>query len=232
MIGIDEVTINGQNMQERFGVLVQHSEIDAPKVQSKYLTIPFRTGDIDLTEYLTGSVEYSNRTVKIKLKYIGDYFKDIYSDILNFIHGQQADIIFKSDEDYMYIGRLTDSKPNEFTGGGTIELTFNCEPYKQSTTSGYEWLWDPFDFEEGYINEFNNLQVSGTLDVVIIADIKSKPLVVTTDVPMRFTYQDENIDVDVGKHTLYFTNPFTQGENTVTITGTGTVSIEYRGGRV
>ena len=82
------------------------------------------------------------------------------------------------------------------------------------------------------MNEFKNLQVSGSKTIILIADENESIATVTTDAVMTFTFQDENITVPIGTTKLYFTLPFEKGENTITITGTGTVTIDYRGGRL
>ena len=87
-------------------------------------------------------------------------------------------------------------------------------------------------FPTGYINEFINMAVDGIVEVVVIADIQSQPLRVTTDSPMLISFGEERIEVGSGTHSLYFTNPLVEGENTIEVAGSGTITIDYRGGRL
>lgn len=50
-----------------------------------------------------------------------------------------------------------------------MTLKFECDPYKyELTATDEDWLWDPFDFEEGVIKEYGNQNVDGTLVLTVI----------------------------------------------------------------
>ena len=48
---------------------------------------------------------------------------------------------------------------------------------------------------------------------------------------MNVTYNNKTVTVGIGSTVLYDFE-FREGENTITLTGNGTVTISYRGGRL
>ena len=220
-------------MLEEFGCYRAHVDISVPSVRTKFVDVPLKNGKLDLSELLSDEVKYEDRTIKVKLLYVGNNYDLIYSNVSNYLHGQRMQIIFEDDPSYFYIGRCAvGSYSNKSNGGGgTIEITAQCDPFKYTVQSSLEdWLWDSFDFEEGYINELANISVHGTETLTLIASKKGYAKV-TTDASMNVTYNSTTVTIPVGTTTLYDFE-FAEGENTLTFTGTGTISIEYRGGKL
>ena len=234
MEGLNSFKFNGEDICEKYdGLILKHVSVEPPTVQTNFLEIPLRNGSIDLTEALTDAPRYNDRNVLIDVKYLGENLVQTHSKFLNDWHGKRIKILFDEDPNFYYIGRLSVGAYEVTRHGGTFSMTAQCEPFKYSaTSSSEEWEWDPFDFEEGYLNEFKNLQISGSETIILIADENESIATVTTDAVMKFTFKEENITVPIGTTKLYFTLPFEKGENTITITGTGTVTIDYRGGRL
>lgn len=232
MNGLLSAHLNDIDICENYGLILKHISIEPPSAQTNFVKIPFRNGSVDLTESLTGDVKYNDRKIVIQTKYIGDNLLGVYSQMLNDIHGKRFHINFDEDAAYYYDGRVSLTGYTVTKYGGEINMEATCNPYKVSIESSSDWLWDPFDFEYGYINEFINMAVDGIVEVVVIADIQSQPLRVTTDSPMLISFGEERIEVGSGTHSLYFTNPLVEGENTIEVAGSGTITIDYRGGRL
>lgn len=226
------VRIGDKDLYTDFGCYLAHVEISAPTVRTRYVDVPLRDGKLDLTELLTDDVKYEDREIKIDLLYKGSNLLMIQSDIANYLHGRRFNIYLDEDASYYYTGRFTSLSYDVTRYGGKIHLKAECDPYKYSLISSNEdWLWDPFDFEEGYINELKNIVVSTSTTVVLIADSHPTYAKITTDAQMNVTYGTKTVTVGAGTTTLYDFE-FTEGENTLTITGTGTVTIDYRGARL
>ena len=110
------------------------------------------------------------------------------------------------------------------------------DPYKYELFSSLEdWEWDSFDFETGIIREYKELRVDGELQLEIygrrkkitpvfesLSDdglgLKVKFKGTTYDIPDGISIAP-NIVINEGSNVLYFT-------------GHGTVSVDYRGGRL
>lgn len=229
---LNSVKLDGVDMFERFGCYLAHIDISAPTVQTKFVSVPLRNGALDLTQLLTDKIKYNDRTVLIRLLYKGDMYSMIYSDIVNFCHGKRMEIRFDEDFSYFYVGRISVEKYNNKNYGGLIELKATCNPFKYSVSSSNEdWLWDPFDFEEGYINELSDIVVNGTKEVSLIADSEMGYAEVESNAQMTATYKNKTVVIGVGKTVLYDFE-IEGGENIITFTGNGMISIGYRGGRL
>lgn len=228
---LNSVRIGEKDLYTDFGCILMHVEIGTPSVKTKYVDVPLRDGKLDFTELLTGNVRYSNRPIKIDLKYIGTNLLMVQSDISNYLHGKQFNINFDEDASYFYVGRLALDGYEVKNYGGIIHLSADCDPFKYALNSSLDdWLWDSFDFEEGYINEFSNIPVNVSKTIMIIADKKGYAKV-TSNAQFNVTYKDTTVTIGVGTTTLYDFE-FEEGENTLTFQGTGTISIDYRGGRL
>ena len=229
---LNSVRIGEKDLYTDFDCILAHVSISAPTVRSKFVDVPLRNGKLDLTELLTDDVRYEDRDIKIDLKYIGESVMHKQSEIANYLHGQRMQINFDEDESYFYIGRFTGFTYDVTNYGGKIHLTGTCDPFKYTLISSLDdWLWDPFDFEEGYINELSNIVVNGSKTITLIADEKISYATIISDSQMDVTYDNVTVRVGVGTTTLYDFE-FKQGDNVITLTGNGTVSIDYRGARL
>ena len=229
---LNSVRIGDKDLYTEFECILKHVEISQPTVKTKYVSVPLRNGDLDFTTLLTDDVKYEDREIKIDLKYIGTYLMDTQSDIANYLHGQVMTINFDEDIAYFYKGRVSVTGYEVTNYGGIIHLGAKCDPFKYTyNTTAEDWLWDPFDFEDGYINDLNNVTVDGTLDVTLVA-LKAKIYPkVTSNAQMDVTFRGVTIRIPVGTTTLYDFD-LVEGENTLTFTGYGIITVDYRGGRL
>lgn len=222
----------GQYYMQDLGVALESKKIGLPKVQTKSVSIPLRDGNLDLTNVLSDKIHYGNRAIVMNMNCATPFPIEIMSDAANKLHGQKVHITFDDDAWYYYEGRLDMSDYDLNRKGGEFEITADCEPFKYCVqTSAEDWLWDPFDFEEGYINEFSNVFIQGSDTFILIADEKISYATIKTDAAISITYGSKTVNVSAGTTTLYDFE-FKAGENTITITGTATVTITYRGKRL
>lgn len=230
----NSVRIGDVDLYDEYGCILKHVEIGAPTVQTKYLSIPLKDGDLDLTELLTDKVKYNDREIKIDLKYIGEHLVAVTSDMENYLHGQRMTINFDEDIGYFYVGRVHLASPAYEVAnyGGVIHLVAKCDPYKYTYNStADDWEWDPFDFEEGVIQDLSNLVVDGTLEVELIADMATIYPKVTSNAQMTVQFGTTIVTIPVGTTTLYDFE-LHEGSNTLVFTGNGTITVDYRGGRL
>lgn len=225
------VTLGNYYMQD-LGLMLESKSIGLPSVQTKSVAIPLRDGDLDLTNVLSNRVHYGNRKIKMNLNCVSDYPGEKMSDVANKLHGQKVHIIFDDDLYYFYNGRLDMSSFQENRKGGEYTIEANCEPFKLTVqSSADDWLWDPFDFEEGYINELKDIVVTTSKEVVLIADEQLSYASITTNAQVTVIYGTKSVVCASGTTTLYDFE-FEPGENTITITGNATITITYRGARL
>lgn len=228
---INGVTIGDKHSSE-FNLILVSKTISAPEVQTKKVSVPGRNGDINLSTVLTGDVRYKNRSITMKFINKDVKYDDIpiwKSEIENYLHGQKMRIVFDDDPAFYYYGSLN-VEPVSYDGVAQITIKADVDPYKYSiTTSEEDWLWDPFDFEQSVINETADLVVDGSLEVSIIAGKKWDNPIVISDSDMTVAFKGSTYQIKAGSQVMYDII-LEEGENILTFTGNGKVTINYVGG--
>jgi hypothetical protein len=163
-------------------------------------------------------------------------WSNIYSEILDYLHGRQMKLILDEDSSFYYEGRFQVNEWKSDKKTSTITIEGNVEPYKYEKYSSLDdWLWDEFNFENGIIREYKELRVDGTLKVVIEGRRKRviPSFLVTSDdgKGLQVSFDGSTYDLKDGKNIVVDIRTV-EGTNTLTFTGNGTVSIDYRGGRL
>lgn len=216
-----------------FGLIFNSKTISEPEAQVVNISVPGRNGSIDLTEVLTGDVRYNDRKLSIDFTIRDNVSKweEIRQRIANEIHGKQLKIIFDDDISYYWYGRVSVGEIKPDGAIAAINISAIVSPYKYNiTTSVDDWLWDPFDFETGIINETANIVVSGTKSVSIICSGKVENPIITADAQMTCSVDGgAAVTVNVGTEVNYDI-VLTAGEHTLVFNGNGIISINYVGG--
>ena len=222
----------GEHYMQDFGMALESKDIGLPSVQTKYVSIPLADGDLDLTTVLSNRIHYGNRNIRMNFNSVTDYPGKKMSNVANQLHGQRVHIIFDDDLYYYYDGRLDMSDFKENRKGGEYVIDANCKPFKYTVqTSAEDWLWDTFDFENGYINELMNIVVTTSKEIELIADEQLSYASITTDAQVTVTYDNKSVVCAAGTTTLYDFE-FQPGINKILITGNATITITYRGARL
>lgn len=131
-----------------------------PEQKVQTIDIPGGDGVIDLSESLTRYPIYNNRKGSIDFHVIVDdgygSWATRYSEIMDYLHGRIRKAILEDDPEFYYEGRFTVSKwdsKNDGTGS-IITIGYDVGPYKKRLNSSIDdWLWDPFNFETGIIEQ-------------------------------------------------------------------------------
>lgn len=218
-----------------FKLFIKSVVIHAPEVQMHKVEVGGRDGAIDLTEVLMGNVRYNDRDIELYFRFAEDELDrtTMLTRLQNFVYGKQIKFIFKDDEDYYYLGRMKSLTPG--VEGAVFDLSTELEvdPYKyRMFSSDEDWLWDPFDFEEGVANETGNIVVDGEETVIMATDEKWDSPIIENDAPISVSYDGGTpINLLAGRRKVYEIMMKT-GIHTFTFVGNGTVTISYRGARI
>lgn len=210
--------------------------IAAPAVKTSYISLPGGDGALDLTEVLAGRPTYERRTGSWEFVVMNDYgdWAARYSNIMEYLQGKEFSIIFDDDPEYYYRGRLSVNEWRSEPYYSRIVIDYNVDPYKRNTDGfGTNWLWDPFNFETGIIQDYRKLIVQGTLSFNYINDsmIDSVPIINSSVNTMKMDFGGHRYNLNKGPNT--FANViFVPGENPISFTGNGIISIENIGGRL
>lgn len=227
-----DVKIGEYSMEKDFSLSLLSVEIGKVEVDEDLQEVKGRNGSIDATEALTGFPTYKNRTITFSFDFKdGNY--DLWliksSSLMNAIHGKRLPVIIGRDDHY-FDGRVSvnSDKLNKYYSKITIEV--NADPYKYDLYSSLEdWKWDPFNFETGVIREYKDLQVDGTLILHIPGSALKVSPVFECSADMVLRYKEITYKLPAGKSS----SPdllLRDDDNILTFFGTGTISVDYRGG--
>lgn len=207
------VTFGEYHSYRDFSLILNSKEIAAPKPKTVEIDIPGADSVVDLTEFF-GQVNYENCTHKFQFSTIvpQKQFLTLYSTIKNALHGQRTRIVLDDDPGFFYMGRCYVSSFTNSKGIGTVSVEADCEPYK-------------YKVDKTTVTR----AVSGE-DSIVLANSRKRAVpevVIATESTIRIAYQSNIWDLGSGSYTLPELE-LTAGENTVTVTGTGSVSFTWQ----
>ena len=113
-----------------------------------------------------------------------------------------------------------------------VTLSGSAEPFKYDLlSSGEPWIWDIFNFRTGVIRTLMDVEITNTNKTVTIlgAGIDNPPVFVVTEANnLKLTHGGRTYTFKVGRNR--FPAVRVGKENvTLTFSGTGKMSVEYRG---
>ncbi len=225
------VTIDDKHSYRDLGLILTEKDLGKPEAQTNLVSVPLRDGSIDMTETLTNDIRYKDRVIKLTFYYPGhqDTWAAKFSELQNLLNGQKARLVFDDDIAFYYTGRINVNEWQSEGNIGKIVLDIICEPYKYDiASSSAEWLWDPFDFENGIINE-GNITVDGTATVYFVGRRKKSYPTITVSSNMTVTYDSETFSLKKGVNKMYEII-LSEGINELIFKGKGNVTIDYIGG--
>jgi hypothetical protein len=229
---IYDVEIGGESMLTEHDLTLKEFNVEPPEPVLKQRKIPGSSNIIDTTETLSGDIEYKTREMQmVFMSFCGtELFLSKYSKLMNFLHGQSLPIIPSWDAGFYYTGRLTVAGYKSQYYGGDISIIGIVEPFKlERFASDEDWEWDSFSFTDGIIRDYKDLIVSGTRELTITGRRKKVCPVFTCSAAMTVTYLGIVYDLIAGD-TIVPEIYLGIGDHVLTFTGTGIVSVDYRGG--
>lgn len=213
-----DVTINGISMLS-LGWLRETVNFPTPQSQSNTITVPGRNSPIRFSEAL-GRVAYESRSFDMTFSMLGDRadYDQLVSAAVNHFSGQLCQVIV-SDEPGLYAVGTLEASPSydPKTGKGTLVLS--CED------------------GDAYLYHLVETVVTVTGDGTATLENDYMPVVpavtVTEETTLRWTVDGESFHKTISAGTWEIPElELRHGENTVSITSTGTTTFSYREGRL
>ena len=209
-----------------------------PPLRVVTIDVPGMNGTYDITDVLTGYPLYDNRTGSIEFMVVQDdkTWIERYSEVMNYLHGQKMEAYLTDEQYFKYEGRFTVSSWQSSEHNSTITIDYDVYPFKLEPNSSIEdWLWDPFSFRDGVIRNYKSLTVDTSLTVRIAGtkDFTSPEFTVDTvgDSGMDVVFNGSTYHLPEG--TSVNPNIFIKDQETnLVFNGSGTVSINMRGGKL
>lgn len=128
--------INGKHSYRDYGLILENPyQLTPPLPKVHYVSVPGRSGQLDLTEALTGRVEYENRTLTLELGGIKTDWPSFFTIFLQEVHGKKVEIVFDNDTTHYLVGRATVREGFEKVARlGKFRLEITCKPYRLDVT--------------------------------------------------------------------------------------------------
>lgn len=213
------------------GLILSSVVVEPPEVKTKKIDVPGSDGVIDLTQF-DGDIHYNNRKISLTFtaKGITYNWASVFSEVNNKLHGKEMNIVLSDDPNFMWHGRVSVKSHTKASTNGKIEIEVDAEPYKYTKMSSVEDVeWDTFDFNNGIMQNLNDIAIDGDRVVSVYGySSKAVPVIEVTGT-MSVTYNGITTVLEEGKNKVLYII-IKEGVNTLSFSGNGKVSIEFRGG--
>lgn len=202
-----------------------------PSPKTDFLDIPGLDGSLDISELLTGYPVYNDR--EGSMKFIVDNghreWQELYSEIMDFLHGKRMKAVLTDDPGYYYEGRFAVNEWESQKSNSVITIEYKTGPYKWETS------------ETVLLNL--TATTSGVTRTISAGTYGAAPIlpqfIVTEAPPTGLAVQFVNPTLNINK-TISMTTGTHQpaefvlygGNVTMTFTGVGKVSVRIRKGRL
>jgi len=226
----------------------------SPEPKERYLDVPGSSNTIDLCEAVKKYPVYKNREGTIEFLVDNGHsmsWSDLYFQIVSFLNGRQVEATLEDDLYHYYVGRFFVKSWKSDKHWSFLTLGYILKPYKLRVTSSIEdWLWDPFNFDIGVIQEtfFVDRRVNGALFMNLstkwlIGRMPVSPVFHTEldnaseEIRVLFTNDELGQRVELYLHNghqsddrIVFSNLSGSNGIMLRLYGHGTVSIDFRSG--
>lgn len=223
--------MNDIHTYEDLGLQLISIRIDPAEPKLEPISIPMSSNKLNLAKFLNADVQYEWRDIVLEFDKMDDYYRwaTHASNIKNLFHGQEVQLILDTDKGFYYTGTATVETAKENHVICDYVITLDSDPYKYERYSSLKpWVWDPFPFEGGIIRNYKDIEVNGTKMLVIPGRRKKVVPVFICSNAMTLGYGGRTYNLPAGRSKVLDLQ-LGMGEHYLTFTGTGTVSVDYRG---
>lgn len=212
------ISVDGTSydLKSNLGWLTDFPEgFEAPKVRTNYKIIPGRNGELDLTE-IDGNIYYEPIEFTIECQRICKTSDDIFtyaSQLMGYFHGKEA-MVFLDTADYYYQGRLS---VGAITRDGlklVVELVVRAFPFRLAT-----------------LGTLVSETLSNETKVVTLTNGQMRVVpTITTTATMTLAWDTYTVTISQGSDIVIPDLVLEPGTNTISVTGTGTITFTYQKG--
>lgn len=210
-----------------------------PEQETNYINIPGSSGFLDISEAVSGHPIFTHREISIEFGGIRGRMRwdAIISDFRNLIEGRIIKLTFDNDKAYYYEGRANIIDFDRIRDLGTFTLSIpKAQPYKYEVQGVNEpWLWDPFSFTSGAIVYIGELTITGSKTLTLPRGyMDTVPIFMASGISQSLTveYEGKIFPLSNGENRFPQISVGGREEAVLKFNGAGTVTIEYRRGRL
>ena len=207
------ITFGSLHSYDDLKLILISKEIGSPAVKERKIDIEGADSSLDLTDFF-GEAKFEDVTHKFTFSTIvpQGQFLSLFSAVKNAIHGKKMRVILDDDPLFFYMGRVKVSSFTNEKNIGHISIECDCEPYK-------------YKMEKTVVSK----AVNGTSSIVLTNGRKRAVPEIKTTASMTIGFGGQNWAVASGTFILPELE-LTAGENTITVTGTGTITFTWQEG--
>lgn len=196
-----------------FQLILASKTIGTPSPKTETIDIPGGDGVLDLTEFF-GETKYNNRSLSFEFSSMVNpsEFMPLFSRVQNALHGKKMTITLDDDPEWYYIGRISVSEWKADRNIGKLVVDCDCDPYKYqiSTTTVTR-------------------SISGT-STILLSNTRKRvvpEIRVTSSSGLSITYGSGYLWTLASGSYLLPELELVEGSNTVTVSGTGSITFTY-----
>lgn len=208
-----QITFGNYKSYDDLHLVLTSKTIGSPSVKTSVVDIQGSDGVLDYTDYF-GEAKFNNMTHTFEFATIvpSRQFMMLFSAIKDAIHGKKMHIVLDDDPDYYYVGRISVSDFTNEKNIGSVSISCDCEPYKYKKNATVV-----------------TQAVSGSATITLQNMRKRTVPTITSNASMSFSFGGRTTTHSAGTFIIP-TLELVEGNNTVTVTGTGNVSFTYQEG--
>jgi len=207
------VTFGNKHSINDWDLLMVSKSIGEAIPKTNYIEIPGSDGSKDLTDYF-GDIRYSDRNLQFSFDIFADSstWWNIKKEITNYLQGKKMKIILDQDANYYYLGRCFVSSFTHETRVAHITIDASCEPFKYNINQTI----DSFTIDKKSTITLKNAR-------------KTVVPKITLSNKMQLELNNNSFSLSTGTHKVLDIR-LVEGDNKITITGTGTITFTYQEG--
>ena len=201
-----------------FQLILATKTIGTPSPKTETIDIPGGDGVLDLTEFF-GETKYDNRNLSFEFSsmVIPSEFMTLFSTVQNALHGKKMTITLDDDPGWYYVGRISVSEWKADRNIGKLVVDCDCEPYK-------------YQISPTVVNR----SISGT-SIITLQNSRKRaiPTVkITSGSGLTVTFGSGSVWTLASGSYLLPELELVEGDNLVTVTGTGSITFTYTQGKL
>ena len=234
-MNLNTVKFGDKDSYKDFGLILESKQIGLPEIKPAIINAPGISGIIDLTEVIADDVLYGQRLLKFRF-WLDEDRRDEWESretiISNFIHGKRHRVVLSWDNIFYYDGRCSVTEFDTSGAFAYITIEVEAQPYKvDMTTHTANWLWDPFSFVDGIIYP-SEIIIDGVREVNLPSRRKVVSPTFTASSSMTVEHAGKVYEIPANKPTTVYGIRLKEGDNLITVKGSGTLQVEYEGGAI
>lgn len=208
------ITFGTNHSYTFYSLILTGKTIEAPSPKTYTVDVEGGDGKLDLTEYF-GRVNYKNRKLSFDFEAITSNanFPTFFSTIFNALHGKKMRVILDDDPNYYYYGRLS-VKASHDKKISKITIEVDAEPYK-------------YKLNQTIVSR----SVTDSATITLMNDVLTAVPSITASAAFTIVFNGVTTAASAGTFTIP-TLELSAGANSISVTGTGTISFTWQEGRL